>query len=289
MKRRTGFGLIALLAGVICFSHLALAAPPGSWTTDFTLFNLGNVDTPFTMTRYALCPGGSCTADTGTVVTTSPSSIATGGSFYYNPINDSSFPTGFSGSIVVSSEQQLAGTVTLGNGLPGAAYASDAYSAVTAPSTSVILPIVMAKLGPWNTRMSIQNTGSAAANVQIQYVGSGAPATSTITGLPQNMTVWVDQFDLNISDFNGSAIITSAQPLAIVVEEYKSTGGVLLAYNGLSTSDASTTVYMPGYLDQGKWATDFTVVNTSATPATVAISFAGNYISKSPKKERSDV
>jgi|GEM_PF-851317 len=278
MKRKTGFAIIALLAGVICFSHLALAAPPGTWTTDFTLFNLGSADTSFTMTRYDLCPGGSCAADPGTVVTTSPSTIAKDGSFYYNPINDSNFPTNFSGSIVVSSEQQLAGTVTLGNGQPGAAYASDAYSAITSPSTSLILPIVMAGLGPWNTRMSIQNTGSTAADVQIQYVGSGAPATSTITGLPQNKTAWVDQFDLNISGFNGSAIITStnAQPLAIVVEEYKSTGGVLLAYNGLSTTDASTTVYMPGYLVQGTWATDFTVVNTSATAAQVTISFAGS-------------
>jgi len=277
MRRKTGFGVVALLAGVFCFSHLALAAPPGSWTTDFTLFNLGSAEANFSMNRYALCPGGSCTADTGTAVTPPNSGkIPANGSAYYNPIFDAGFPTGYSGSIVVSSDQQLAGTVTLGNGLTGAAYASDAYSAVTAPSTSIILPIVMAGLGPWNTRMSIQNTGGTDAAVQIQYVGSGAPPTSNLAALPPNMTAWVDQADLGISNFNGSAIITSAQQLAIVVEEYKSTGGVLLAYNGLPSTDAGPTVYMPGYLDQGIWATDFTVVNTSATAATVAISFAGS-------------
>jgi hypothetical protein len=279
MRRKTGFGIVALLAGVFCLSPLALAAPPGSWTTDYTLFNVGSGPATFSMMRYPLCSGSGCAADAGTDF--SPAApgnvIAAGGSYYYNPANDSTFPTGFSGSVVVSSSEALAGTVTLGNGLTGSAYASDAYSAVTTPAPSVIGPIIMAGVsGVWYTRISIQNTGTANANVNVAYVGAGAPAAQDITGLPPNMTAWVDQADLGAINFNGAVKITSAQPLAVVVEEYKTSGGVLVSYNGLPSTDAGTTVYLPGYIDQGAWATDFTLVETSGVASNVTVAFAGS-------------
>ncbi|MCL4487655.1 MAG: hypothetical protein M1570_05940 [Chloroflexi bacterium] len=176
---------------------------------------------------------------------------------------------------MVSSDQQLAGTVTAANTSTGTAYASDAYSAVTNPSTSVILPIIMSHLGVWNTAIYVQNAGSANTNVTVHYVGSGAPADTTITNLPPNMTAVVDQASLSTTGFNGSAVVSGAQNLAVIVEEYKTTGGVLVAYNGLASSDAGQTVYMPGYIATGVWATDFTVVNTTGSLANVTVKFSG--------------
>ena len=274
MGKKFYWGSICLLLVICSFSNNSLAAPAGNWVSDFTLFNLGTDKATYSMTSYPLCTSG-CTQDTGTQFFSGE--IAKDGSAYYNPANDSNFTSGFAGSVVVSSDQALAGTVTLANGLSGSSYASDAYSAVTNPSNSVILPIVMAGAGPWYTRISVQNTGTSAANLQIDYVGTNAPSQTTINGLPPNMTAWVDQIDQGSLNFNGSARITStnSQPLAVVVEEYKTSGGVLISYNGLPVTEAGPKVYLPGYIDQGSWATDFTIVNTSGTPAQVVLSFSG--------------
>jgi hypothetical protein len=256
--------------------------PAGSWITDFTLFNLSASTTAsLTMMRYTQCtPLGSCSTDSGNSVTLLDSGcgankICANGSAYYNPVSDSGFPTSFSGSITVSSDQPLAGTVNVANTSTGASYASDAYSAVSSPAASTFLPIVYAGLGAWNTTISIQNAGTSNANVTIHYLGAGAPGDTTITGLPPNMTAIVDQAGL-ATGFNGSATVTSTngQNLAVVVEEYKTTGGVLVAYNGLPISNAATTVYAPGYDDHGVWATDITIVNTTGTATTASVSFA---------------
>jgi hypothetical protein len=229
--------------------------------------------------RYPRCATG-CSADSGTQVNISTScgtnTICASGSAYYNPANDPLFPTDFSGSITVSSSQSLAGTVTMANTSTGSAYASDAYSAVTNPATSVFAPIVMSGLGVWNTRITVQNAGSSNTNVTIHYIGTNAPADSTINNLPPNMMAMVDQAGL-ATNFNGSATVTSSsQTVAVVVEEYKSTGGVMVAYNGLPSASAGTTTYLPGYIDQGAWATDFTIVNTTGTATTASVAFSGS-------------
>jgi hypothetical protein len=277
MKKKRMGGVLAFVGMFFTLATFSLAAPPGNWTTDYTLFNMGTAAATYSMTRYTLCTGNNCPADTGTDFTPAApeNSIPAGGSFYFNPADPKwNFPT-FAGSVVVSSSEQLAGTITLGNGLSGSAYASDAYSAVTAPATSVVTPIIMAGLGAWNTRISIQNTGTANADVTVAFSGTNKPADVQILGLPPNMTAWLDQADSGASGFNGSAKITSAQSLAVIVEEYKTTGGVLVAYNGLPAGDSGTTVYLPGYIDQGVWATDFTLVETSGAAATATVAFAG--------------
>ncbi len=274
MKYLRALGLVAILAALLATSVQA-QGPPGSWTTDFTILNLEDSAGTINITRYAECTPP-CTADGGTLVVEEP--IAANGSYYYNPVNDSSFPNNWAGSIVVSADKQIAATVTVANSESGSAYASDAYSGVSVVEDSVFLPIVMGSLGSWNTMMAIQNAGSETTNVTISYIGSGAPADTTVSNLPPNMTAIVDQQENSgMSNFNGSALVTTdnGQPLAIIVEEYKTTGGVLVDYVGVPLSQADTTIYMPGFIAQGVWATDFTIVNTTGSLATVDIAFSG--------------
>jgi hypothetical protein len=202
--------------------------------------------------------------------------ISANGSEYYNPGADASFPSPFVGSIVLSSDRLLASTVTVANDQSGSQYASDAYPGVSDVATSVFLPIIMAQLGPWNTRIAVQNAGTGNANVTISYVGAGAPAPTTITNLPPNMTALVDQASAGVTNFNGSAKVTSNQPLAVEVDEYKSTGGVLISYAGVPSAQADNVIYMPGFIAQGLWATDFTIVNTEGVPATVNVTFTSS-------------
>jgi hypothetical protein len=170
----------------------------------------------------------------------------------------------------------LAATATVANSFTGSQYASDAYSGVSNPSASVFLPIIMGKLGVWNTRITVQNAGSGAANVTIHYIGSGAPADTTITGLPSNMMAMVDQGDnTGMTNFNGAALVSSSNALAVIVDEYKTTGGVLVSYNGVPLASADTTLYMPGFIGQGVWATDFTIVNTEGSSADITVKFSG--------------
>jgi hypothetical protein len=227
------------------------------------------------ISRYGQCTGA-CAPDAGTTVA-SPT-IPASGSYYYNPALDPSFPSGFSGSIVLSSDKLLGATVTLANGGTGSAYASDAYSGVSEVSKSVFLPIIMGKLGVWNTRIAVQNAGVANTNVTIHYIGSGAPADTVISNLPSNMMAIVDQIDnAAMTNFNGSAAVSASEPLAIEVDEYKSTGGVLVSYVGVPASQAVSTIYMPGFIAQGQWATDFTIVNTDgAASADVQITFVNS-------------
>jgi len=274
MKYLRAFGLVVVLGGLLAMSVQA-QGPPGSWTTDFTILNLEDSAGTVNITRYAECETG-CSEDLGTLV--KEEAIAANGSYYYNPALDSTFPNNWSGSIVVSSDRQIAATVTVANSESGSDYASDAYSGVSVVEDSVFLPIVMGSLGSWNTLMAIQNVGSATTDVTIEYIGSGAPANTTISNLPPNMTAIVDQQEnTGMSNFNGSALVTASggQPLAIVVEEYKTTGGVLVNYVGIPLSQADTTIYMPGFIAQNVWATDFTIVNTTGNLATVDIAFSG--------------
>ena len=273
MKKLRVFGLVAILIGVF-LAPVNAQGPPGSWTTDFTVLNLKDQEATVEIKRFAECEPP-CTADTGTVITTTV--IPANGSFYYNPILDPAFPATFGGSVVMSSNQPLAATVTVGNDKSGSSqYASDAYSGISEVSDSVFLPIIMGNLGVWNTRIAVQNAGSATADVTIHYIGTGAPADTVISALPPNMVALVDQQEnAGMTNFNGSALVTSSQPLAIVVDEYKSSGGVLVSYIGVPSTDADTTVYMPGYIAQGVWQTDFTIVNTTANTATVSLAFSG--------------
>jgi len=140
MKKKLFLATTLALIVILVLTMSALAAPLGSWVTDFTLFNLSSTaGANITLSAYP--------TNNGTSSWTKADTISAGGSYYYNPVTDAGFPAGFAGSIVVSSDQPLAGTVTLANDLTGAQYASDAYGAVSIPSTSVILPIVMSGLG----------------------------------------------------------------------------------------------------------------------------------------------
>jgi len=137
-------------------------------------------------------------------------------------------PAGWLGAAIVSADQPVSAIATVANDLSGSQYVSDAYVGVGEPSTTIFAPIVMAKLGPWNTRMAIQNAGNEPANVTIQFVSGGTVvATQTISNLPAGASALVDQYDnAMLNNFNGSAIITGTQPLAVTVDEYRSTGGL---------------------------------------------------------------
>lgn len=267
------FGIVLLLVLIFAIPGFT-QGPPGNWTTDFTILNLSGDPGTLQITRYGECTGG-CSADSGTSIASI--SLPGNGSYYYNPINDTNFPSG-AGSVILSSSKPIAAIATAANGQSGSAYASDAYAAVSQTSSTVFLPIIMGNLGVWNTRIAVQNAGTAPTDVTITYIGSGAPSATTISNLPPGMVALVDQQENSgMNNFNGSAqVTTTGEPVAVLVDEYKSTGGVLVSYVGVPSTEADTTIYMPGFIAQGTWATDFTIVNTGSASTDITVSFSGS-------------
>lgn len=270
-------GLLAVvMAAAILAATPATAGPPGNFVTDFQIQNIGSSQA--TIIVKFIDPQNGQIMGTKTFSNVAPNSPV-----YFNPAihsldNGQPFPAGWQGSAVVESNQPMAAIITLANDSSGSQYVSDAYVGVSEPSTTVFAPIVMAKLGPWNTRLSIQNAGNADAQAYITYKQGGITvATEATSPIKPGAAIVVDQFNNpSLNNFNGSAIITSTQPLAVTVDEYKTTGGLLVSYTALPLSKASGTVYMPGFINMlGPWATDFTIINTSGTVASVTITFTG--------------
>ncbi len=273
MRKLRWIILFALLFSIV---GSAGGAPPGQFTIDFNIQNMGT--SPANIVVNFINPDGS-SAGTKTF-----SGVPAGGSAYFNPAlhtldGGGTLPAGWQGAAIVSADQPVSAIATVANNLSGSQYVSDAYVGIGEPSTVVFAPIVMAKLGPWNTRMAIQNAGASPANVEIRFISGGnVVATQSISNLPAGASALVDQLDHpTLTNFNGSAIISATQPVAVTVDEYRTTGGLLVSYSALPLSKASTTLYMPGYINAyGPWTTDFTMINTASSPASVQIQFTNN-------------
>ena len=200
----------------------------------------------------------------GSIASTVNDTIAANGSKTYYPL--SAVSSGFNGSVVVSSDQQLAAiTNVLGNsGQRGAS-----YGGFNAGATTVNLPLVMKANYGIDTWFNVQNTGSVATTVNIAYKpGSCTESVSVAPGAAKTFNQANNT--CLAAGFVGAASITSAEPVVAVVMQVDSVS--LLAYNGFTT--ASTKPVMPlvssNYYNSG---TGIQVQNTGGSATNVTISY----------------
>ncbi|GIW06780.1 MAG: hypothetical protein KatS3mg060_1585 [Dehalococcoidia bacterium] len=152
----------------------------------------------------------------------------------------------------------------------------------------VVLPFVLSRAFPtagnFSSFVAIQNAGTATAtNVQIQFfpAGSGSPIeTFTNNNLPVGETWYLNlrsgtYATTALNGFNGSAVVTSDQPVAAVVNYSPGDNTSLLSYNGARTT--GTTLFSPqatkAYFG---FTSGFTVVNRSAVDTTVRYRMVGS-------------
>jgi len=111
-------------------------------------------------------------------------------------------------------------------------------NAILTGTTAVDVPELYGNYGIWNSGLQVQNLGSADATVRVTYYwGSGQQE-----GLPQTVTIGPYQMQLfsanppydNLPDnFYGGAVITSTQPIAVVVNTaHTGTGDTKASYTG---------------------------------------------------------
>lgn len=277
--------VFAFLLGTLGVAYAQ--GPAGSYASGIACANLGASPANISLSFYN---------GDGTVALsyTDPTAIPVGGSRnYFTPSSPAGIPSGFLGSAVVSSDQQLACTVNtqaVGAGLGTVSNPArvDTSAGVTSDKTSSVLfaPQVIKALGGFNSYVSVQNSENTAQVVYVSYVdrnGVAYPAARESFTIPaQSSHVFYQTQNANLpAGFLGGATITSTGKLATVVAFYNN------AANTASTQFNTYAAFPSGankvllprvvrnyYGYQGGLSVQN--VGSAATAVTVTFSFAGN-------------
>lgn len=231
MKKFSLLLIAILLIGALGWAPASVFAQKfPSYTSGFQVQNLAASTATISIDYYQADDG---TATGGTIVLNVGDTIAGNASKTYFP----SMSGSFNGSVVLSSDQPLAAVTNVQNSLKTA---GAAYVAKATGSTTVALPLLMKNNGsvPYDTWFSVQNTGTATANISIAYSDIAAPVVATVkSGASKTFYQASEAHPTKV--FSGT--ITSDQPLVVVVMEENT--AKMLAYTGFA--NGSTDVVFP--------------------------------------------
>lgn len=173
--------------------------------------------------------------------------------------------TGFSGSLVLTSDQSSAAIVNL---MSGNFSGSASYGSRSQGATSVYLPLLFSSCNGDATWFSVQNTGTFEAPVQVAY-SDGITATVTIkAGAAHTFYQWNEEHHCKV--FAGT--VTSTQPLvAAVVQEV---GQIIFAYTGFTTNIHPTLLFPLVQSGGGAgYVTGIQIQNTGTQETEVIVSY----------------
>ncbi len=146
-------------------------------------------------------------------------------------------------SAKIQSVSNLALPIAVAATLDNASLGQDmSYNGVGQPSQTVIVPY-LAKTTDWSSGYSVQNAGSSTTCPSVTYYSTNGVQVLT-TALPclaagQGVNVYVPGVSGLPTPFEGSAVVSAAQPLAamanaICVSSACSSGDTVYAYNSLN-------------------------------------------------------
>lgn len=215
---------------------------------------------------------------------------AGGANQYFVPDAFPELPDGFVGSAVVTGDGPIAAilnTATAGGGESledpfrrGAATGIGGGSGGLEPSKKVYAPYLRRNYYDFNSYIAVQNTADEPADITVTYkdLNGNEVDQEPVTGVPPHSTHIFDQGENDTligtgpeGGFGGSGIISSTQPVAVVVNAYDSVAG-LESYNGFPSGDK--TWYMPK-IDLEYWGynSGLSIQNVSDVTATMEITF----------------
>ena len=194
-----------------------------SYNTNVLVQNVDTSATTVTITYYEA--GQAVAAQNATI---QPGASAT---FFQFDTGQAASPVrnGFSGSAVVTSNDNKNIIAVANVQHPGQGYleAYNGFASSTA-TTRVSCPAILNNYFNYNTSLTIQNVGTAATNLTIQYIGSNGQAVATVNVSGLGANSGVVRYTPNESlpaGFNGAAVITSSgSPVIAVVNELLGTG-----------------------------------------------------------------
>jgi hypothetical protein len=175
-----------------------------------------------------------------------------------------------SGSVVVQSDQPFGAVVQIL--AVGQTATSGAYSGISAGSQKFNLPLVIRQLnsadGLVNSQLVIQNVGSAATDISVEFINStGASVfTKNFTAVPAGASQYYSlnaESSSNLPDgFFGSAVVSAANggSVGVVVSQFAG-ANQLQTYNAFAQENTGTTWYIPLFTSR--------LANSLSTPVSV--------------------
>ena len=258
MKKRVFLSFLTALLLVLVLA-VAASAQPTSYTSGFQVQNLSDSDDANVVITYY--------NQNGTENAMVNDTIDAGTSTTYYPIDASA---GFDGSVVISSDQPVAAIVNIlgdGGAFGGASY--DSFSGGTADAN---IPLVLSNFFGIYTFFNVQNTGSAATTVSVDYVVTGGTCSSADVTIQPGAAATFDQSDDCTGNAIGAASVSSDGEVAVAVVQYDTKS--LLAYNAFTTigsATASAPLVSQNFFGS---RTALQVQNTGAAATNVTVDFS---------------
>jgi hypothetical protein len=231
----------ALIMFVLAGFTVGTARAQLSTVTSFQVQNLSGDTASVEIKFYDATSGDEVSAATVS------DTIAGNSSKLYTQANNEDLPTGFSGSVVVSSDKQVAamGVQKTSNDDDSRQY-QGTYGAFSGSQASdaFYIPIVMRAFYGYHTEISVQNAGSSNADVTINYNDGSSDSEN---GLKPGQVVRFDNRDTSGMEdgFIGSAEISANGPVVAVVNQIHPDNLEEQTYEGFSTVNAGDTLYTP--------------------------------------------
>jgi hypothetical protein len=290
MKKRMFSTVVAvvILAIVVGVVGAQTGIPGSGWWTGEQVQNVGTATANIVVTAYD---------KNGALTYTASQTLTVGSAFTFTPNNFAGMPSGFIGSAVVSSDQPIKAIVAVTNFLAGSLGVSGGkavaqYQGTENAATALYFPLVKNNRAGNSTAFYVQNAGTAAASVTAVFkMDTGTPTnvyTVTIPSVDPNKMVLINPGDAGVPsapgtggrDNVGGLTVTSAQPLAGSVLEYKNGQTIATVLNGtrgFTAADFAGKAYAP--VIKNARANHFTGVqiqNVSAGPVDITVSYVGS-------------
>ena len=245
--------LLALALVLVAFGAASGAkAQAFTYSSGFQVQNQEATQATITVTFYN--PDGSQAAQV-------QDTVGPNGSKTYFPL--SQVADGFNGSVVISSDKQVA---AIGNILGDGGLAAASYSAATTGSNQVLIPLLMKDNSGYNTWFNVQNTGASAASVTVTY----SDGTTANASIQPGAAHTFNQAQETHTPTGFSAVVDSDQPIAATVIEESST--IMFAYSGFTAGTVSPVLPLINSLNAG-YVTGVQIQNTGDTDSVVTLSY----------------
>lgn len=187
-------------------------------------------------------------------------------------------PSGFDGSMVISSTQPLSAVarITASDGTNDLAFGA-AYTGFSSGASSNFLPILYNNNWGFNTYFSVQNIGAVATDISVSYSDG---TSNSATGLQPGAAVKFDQTaESHASGWVGSGTITStAADIAIVgmvVKDDTAGREAMMAYNGFP-SGSQMPIFPTFYENNWNYMAGISIQNMGTNTTTVTVDYTAS-------------
>jgi hypothetical protein len=290
---KTVFGVLAAGTMVMASGVAAFAQGPArdaSWTSSVTYQNLGNDDTPVTISFYQEGSNQPVTLTADQLPASNPLKAGAATSFFVGGIQSGEFTQG---SAVMSASQPLAATVVQFEAPPGTGYMMrllyNGFSDSQTNTQYLVATTLLRKFGR-TTVFSIQNTENEPIDVTVNFYdadANGALAANPTFNIVANSSKIIEMDNNadtglgNRQDFNGSAIITAEKgdgsdaKVVAAANEYYIDRPVGANFEGMPLANAGNTIYMATALcERFGLDTFYAIQNASLTqPTTITVRY----------------